>query len=107
MLENITQDLIDKLKNKEGENKERLLIPDVAKGSIIRVITQSGNIYFFEITKPEIGMAHVFCCESRQFAPKSGYRGERKVTKIFELGEQIFHDGSRTSPVKQITLLIL
>jgi len=105
VLENITQDLIDELKSKKGENKERLLISNVAKGSVIRVVTQSGNTYFFEITEPKIGMAHVFRCESRQLAPKAGYRGERKVTKLFELGEQIFHDGSRTSPVKQITLL--
>jgi len=105
MLENINQDLIKDLQTREGEEIEEIKICEVAKNSIIRVITFSGNVYFFEIIVPNILLAHVYRCQSRQFAPQTGYRGKRKVTSVFKVGEQIFHNNSQTSPVKKMNLL--
>ena len=76
-------------------------------GTIVRIDTESGNCYLFEVTTdswPHV--AHVVRCESREGAPNTGYRGHRKISSdAFSVGKQVFHGNSNTSPVVRITLL--
>lgn len=104
MLENLSVEKLQNLLNTKGVVRKELSISETQIGDIVRIDTVSGNIYFFETVSANDCSALVFRCNPREFAPKSGLRGKRKISKISE-GKQVFHDQSRTSAVKSIVLI--
>jgi len=109
MLPNITAEGLAALRIKEGVAISKISILLIKPGTLIRVITASDNCYFFEVTDPKNSRAHVARCDARPDAPNTGYRGERFVSEVFEIGEPIGHHGNGreawTGEVTKIHLL--
>lgn len=105
MLESASPEKLGELRNIPAKNVEGLDICKFEKGVLIRVITQSGNVYFFEIVDPAYCRAKVARCETRQSAPHVGYLGERTVSRDFVVGKHIQHENSLTSPASQISII--
>lgn len=113
MLEKVSLEKIERLRLMPGKEVSVLAVRTVEPGTVVRVTTASGNCYLFEITDPVAHRAHVVRCDVRFGDPSSaGYRGERFVSRVFRIGEQIFHGATtthhklaNTSAVAGITVL--
>ncbi len=105
MLEKLNSAQLGALQTAEGENVEQVSVGSLSKGTIVRVKTKSYNFYLFEITEPTYFTARVVRCEARQGICLDSYRGERLVSPKFRIGECVWHDHSRTSPIVEIAIL--
>lgn len=105
MLEKASLEEIAKLRHMPGKEVDILDVRTVELGTMVRVKTASWNHYLFEVTDPAAHRAHVVRCEERKYASTTGYRGERLISPIFRIGDQITHGGSITSAVDGITIL--
>lgn len=92
MLEKASLEKIEQLRLMPGKEVVVLALATCEVGALIRVQTASDNTYLFEVTDPAAHRAHVVRCDARFGDPSSaGYRGERFVSPVFRIGEQIFH----------------
>ncbi len=105
MLEKNLSSAIEHFRIKPGEEVGRIEISSLSVGQVIRAHTVSGNQYLFEVTDPKAFMAHVVRCCYRPYAPRTGYRGERRVSPVFKIGWIINHDSSYTSEVERLILI--
>ncbi len=108
MLKDITAEGIAALRSKEGSALDEVSIVSLAPGALLRVKDEF-NCYLFEITDPEKHRAHVVRCDATPDTPNIGYRGEREVSEVFEIGKSIDHWDHRreawTGRVTEIHLL--
>ena len=104
MLEKVDSGIAKKMT--EGVRKEvkTLMVRDLTRGQLILVFTVSGNWYLFEMTNPQMQLAHVFRHDLADRL-RSGYLGEHRVSLVFEVGVPICHADSITSSVTKIFLL--
>lgn len=112
MLEKASLEEIAKLRIMPGKEVAVLAIATCELGTLIRVQTFSGNHYLFEVTDPVAHRAHMVRCDSSRGHENFGYRGERIVSRVFRIGDQIFHwtgaikdNLGNTSAVAGITIL--
>src|SRR5437773_1381408 len=99
MLEKATWKEIEELRpiNVGVLSQRDIAVEELTKGAIVKVKTDSGNIYLFEMVDPKTRMAHVVRCEPRATALRRGYLGLRKVQSVFRLGDVVYHGEDNTS----------
>lgn len=106
MLESATPEIIDGLRTREGMSSGAVNLKVLQRGDLLRVHTESDNVYLLELTCPVPCCAHVYRCEGRLSAPHAGYLGARSIEpSLLQPGKQLFHSASRTSPITKIILL--
>lgn len=104
MLENVTVKQLNDLKRAIGQGRKEISVAATRPGDVIRVMTKPGKMYLFETSSPNQRLAHVYECNPREYTPKHGYQGLKKVLDI-ALDRQLVYGDSRSDLVTQITFI--
>lgn len=108
MVESATVTELEVMWQSTGEDFASLQINHLLPGCLVVAATSSGNHYLLEVVEPRLNRVRVYRREAREEAP-AGYRGEREVSPILEVGECItfIGDHPHTTPVVRLTVLTM
>jgi len=111
ILGDASKDDIERLLNKPGEAVGAIVLNRLARETVVRLETISGNIYLLRVIDP-IGRRVEFYRHNAHGEHRAGYRGERELEPRLAVGSSIaYHDPARrrfgrVDEIVSITLLI-
>ncbi len=88
----------------QGESRESADLSDLSQGTLLALITRSEAAYLLKVQDPKKSLGHVVRLDASRPGLATGYRGLRRISPI-EVGEQMRHGDSRTSPIVSIRIL--